>query len=383
MAAVTEIGTSLGISITDSKNIERAVKESLSAALVGSLRDLKSLYISADESCWRDAGVAVQQGESVTLLLSGTRWVSYQYNISWRPELALWSRIAPGGTIFRGAATQTFVADRDGALEFKIYPGVRWLDEQGLFDGGSEEINADSGGGVYVTLLHWKPGVDVLDLLKTFASKNQESTWAAEEIARLQTRPRSLPKGWYFNYELGPSDIWSEKVNGEGGDAPVKVIEANLDDNVSIIKTDVNVAFEDSSVLKWVWKMDHIPSPTSETVAPTHDYLSIAIEFDNGRDLTFMWSHDLPIDYSFHCPLTGWDFRETHVVARSGDSDLGRWLYEEKAIAEHYRTAIGGEIPKRITKVWLIAVGIFQHVKGNASFGNIELCSDTQKLKVY
>ena len=57
---------------------------------------------------------------------------------------------------------------------------------------------------------------------------------------------------------------------------------------------------------------------------PTHDYMSIAVKFDDGKDLTFFWSRDLPVDTAFHCPLPGWKQREIHVVARSGTAELGK-----------------------------------------------------------
>jgi Protein of unknown function (DUF3047) len=121
----------------------------------------------------------------------------------------------------------------------------------------------------------------------------------------------------------------------------------------------------------------------SENSLPTHDYMSIAVEFDNGRDITFFWSHDLPVGQSFHCPLPGWDHRETHVVARSGTADLGKWLSEEKNLTEFYGKAVGGTMPKRITRVWLIAVSLFQHGEGQSQFGEIVLKNAKQDTKVY
>lgn len=50
--------------------------------------------------------------------------------------------------------------------------------------------------------------------------------------------------------------------------------------------------------------------------------MSIAVEFENGRDLTFIWSTDLPVSEHFHYPLPGRHDRETHVVARSGNAEL-------------------------------------------------------------
>ena len=60
-------------------------------------------------------------------------------------------------------------------------------------------------------------------------------------------------------------------------------------------------------------------------------------------------------------------------MVRSGTADLGQWLCEEQNIPDHYRTAIGGEPPARIRRVWLIGVSLFQHGEGEATFGDILL----------
>ena len=53
-----------------------------------------------------------------------------------------------------------------------------------------------------------------------------------------------------------------------------------------------------------------------------HDYLSIALEFDDGQDLTWFWSCALPEGFSYRCPLDHWRHRETHVVVRTGTANL-------------------------------------------------------------
>ncbi|MDC6711173.1 DUF3047 domain-containing protein, partial [Leclercia adecarboxylata] len=106
---------------------------------------------------------------------------------------------------------------------------------------------------------------------------------------------------------------------------------------------------------------------------PTHDYLSIAVEFENGLDLTYLWSSSLPVGTHFRCPLPSWDQRETHWVVRSGAAELGRWLDEKRPILEDYRAAIGGPDPARVVAVWLIAVSLFQRDVGDCAYAGIAL----------
>jgi hypothetical protein len=85
--------------------------------------------------------------------------------------------------------------------------------------------------------------------------------------------------------------------------------------------------------------MDELLSKVREDNLITHDYLSIAVEFDNGQDITYYWSSELPVGTGFRCPITTWTARETHVVARSGLEGLGQWLNEESIATMARRSA--------------------------------------------
>jgi len=141
--------------------------------------------------------------------------------------------------------------------------------------------------------------------------------------------------------------------------------------------------------LRWSWKVDSLPNDKPENTLENHDYVSIAVEFDNGQDLTFFWSSQLPVDAGFRCPIPTWTARETHVVARSGAADLGRWCDEERPIYSYYERFVGsiGQLdderdsrvvapPTKVVRVWLIANTMFRRKEGRCEFGAIELTSD-------
>ena len=113
----------------------------------------------------------------------------------------------------------------------------------------------------------------------------------------------------------------------------------------------------------------------------THDYLSIAVEFDNGQDLTYYWSVNLPPETAFRCPLPNWQARETHLVVRSGQEGLGLWLEEERNLYTDYQRAIG-KPPSRVVRVRLIAVSLFQRLEGQCEYGAIEVVSGDRVLTV-
>lgn len=184
------------------------------------------------------------------------------------------------------------------------------------------------------------------------------------------------PEGWSYLPELavlGPAEIYHRRLATPGDPGPVVQMHAHTLRNAGILTRDVSVPLTERTRLTWRWKVDQLPSNVSELTANRHDYFSIAIKFENGKDLTYMWSASLPEGTGFECPLPGWTGREWHAVVRSGEADLGKWLSEGQNIQADYARVIGGKMPGRIVQVWLISNSIIQQSEGRASFGDIAL----------
>ena len=367
------------------QQFEREVKAALAPFAGNNVIGLKVLYLSADIGPWLDTGMALESGDSVTLVLAGEIFLSRTYNLSFEAPIAVWAKLGEAGPIFRGEReTHTFTANTAGTLRLKQYPAQRWLDRSGNYLGDPPPFNADAGGGVSVAVIRWAPSATVVEHLQRLASQGVPAAWANAEVARLQQQDvRSPPSGWHYLWELGTSQVYAEVTPQAAHGAPKRAIELHTHNDVAILQKDISLALTPSTHLLWRWRADQLPAKVPENTLPTHDYMSIAVEFDNGRDLTFFWSSALPVDASFHCPLPGWDHRETHVVARSGTAELGQWLDENKNLLEHYRAAIGGEPPKRITRVWLIGVSLFQKAEGVSQFADIVLRDGASEVRVY
>ena len=88
--------------------------------------------------------------------------------------------------------------------------------------------------------------------------------------------------------------------------------------------------------LRWSWRVDQLPSKTREDNLFTHDYLSIAVEFDHGQDLTY------------YCSC-----RSTPASACGGAlglEGLGQWFDEERDVYRDYGEKIGGAFPAKIIR---------------------------------
>jgi hypothetical protein len=284
----------------------------------------------------------------------------------------LWGRVGGKGPLHNGARdTASFEAAHSGELALCSYSG-----EWGTRDGElATPIDGYAAlqGGMDVLVVRWREsaraGVEAFA-----ASVPGEPTFAAERD-RL-ARPIAVPAGWHYLWFLGPADIY-ESAHSDGA----SVIRARTQDDVGILQYPVDEPLAADSVLHWRWRVDELPSAVREDSLPTHDYLSIAVEFENGQDLTYYWSAALAPETHYRCPLPNWDRRETHLVVRSGSAQLGTWLAEERSLWSDYTRAVG-EPPGRITAVWLIAVSVFQKGRGAADFSDVWLSSGGQRRRI-
>jgi hypothetical protein len=153
---------------------------------------------------------------------------------------------------------------------------------------------------------------------------------------------------------------------------------------VGILQKEVDFPIEPDSEISWDWTVDALPGLLREDTLPSHDYLSLAIEFDNGWDLSYYWSTALPVKTGYVCPLPNWKHREYHVVVRSGEQGLGQPQSERRNLHRDYGHYMGelGPPPKRIVRIWLIANSVFQRNPGRCSYSNIRLRLGDRELVV-
>jgi hypothetical protein len=231
------------------------------------------------------------------------------------------------------ASDAVYEAWADGEIELFSKAQSEWVDASGDIMPGSRKPK--------------KPGISV----------------AIEMILETGSTP-TAPSDWEYHWRLGEGRIFT---------VDDKSIAVHTEADVGILRKDLDIALTETLCFSWEWLITSLPSEIAEDLAVTHDYLSLAIEFDNGHDLTYMWSAELPVGFVFRCPLDWWCERETHVVVRSGKRELGSWQREERHPATDYQAAIGGKLPGRVTGVWLIANSVFQRNVGHAMIRNVDL----------
>jgi len=362
--------------------------ELLSKAPAQTLRHHAFFAIPANQHPWFDTGIELRAGEFVTIFAVGRAWLSREAGMCVYPDMQLWFRIGERGNIFRGTRySHSFQVREAGRLFLGNYFPGEWNTRTGGIAVGTEAYRPMEGD-ICVLALCWS-GLS-LEGLKRIAAHGDVAGMIRLEIERLEN-PALPPEGWEYLWFLGPAEIYTP-----GSPAPQRPsIRCYTHQDAGILHKDVSLPLSDEVRLRWAWKVDLLPSASREDLLPNHDYLSIAVEFDNGQDLTYFWSSELPLEAGFRCPITTWAPRETHVVVRSGKDELGRWCQEERALKADYQRYVGtvGERdasvdprvvppPTRIVRVWLIANSMFREQVGQCEYGTIELHAGSTVITV-
>jgi len=338
-----------------------------------SLAEAQLLRMPANVPPWTDTGLRFAKGDEVTILAQGRAIVSAEAGLAWRPRYALWARLGGRGPIWTGTRdTQTFRCDRDGALELAIYNG-EWKSPDGVL---ATPVDAYAGlsGEIEALILHWRGDAQAGLTAVQRAAPGEPLVEA--ELARL-ANPAVRPAGWSYLWFLGQSETFRALRPRDGRPC----IGCVTDDDVAILRQPVSLALGTDTEICWRWRVESLPSSRAEDNLLCHDYLSVAVEFENGRDLSFYWSAELPVETHFACPIPQWTPRETHLVVRSGREGLGLWQHERRNLFADYSRAIG-QPPARIVAVWLIAVSLFQHGRGEAEFADIALTSAGERVEL-
>ena len=215
----------------------------------------------------------------------------------------------------------------------------------------------------------WKGPAE--DGLLALSAQGDVQGFVRAELQR-QRQARLMPAGWHNFFAFGDGGIFTE--------GPGNRIDCETHKNVGILQYPLaDQPLRPGLTLDWRWVVERLPSHLPEDQILTHDYLSIAVEFDDGQDITYMWSSSLPVGRVFRCPLPGWDAVETHVVQRSGLADLGTAFDERRDLFEDYRRIVGGKATRAV-RVWLIANSLFLRQVGRCAYRRIAI-GQTDRLQ--
>jgi hypothetical protein len=343
--------------------------EALRRLLDETASEARLVEIPANRSPWTASGLSVAAGEQVTWLAWGRAYLIKPLAIGVGPSTGLLVRVGHGRPQESARASLTFTADGDGPVELAgRFPAE--LQEDGSLARDRIPYRAMRGGFAAV-IARWRAGTDVGAALQAQARRDPSGLCAAE-AARLD-QPSRPPNGWEYHPLAAREEVYADSAEG---------VVSDCRDSVGLIRRPAAAPLTPTLRLRWSWRLDELPSALPEDTPLTHDYLSVALEFDDGQDLSWQWSCDLPEGFAYRCPLEHWRHRETHVVVRRGTADLGKWLEDERPVLADHQAAIGGPAPASVVRAWLISVSFHQGGTARGEFGRLELVDGDAVIRV-
>lgn len=374
--AIKAIGRKLHSEVEPAPDLEAfssGMQSLLDKAPTGVILDYTWLNLSAKQAPWVASEMSLATDDEVSCFTEGRIYANKLLDV-WIPlVLQIWSKVGEGD-IFRGTRnSHSFIAQNSGPLQFGNYFPNDWADQQGTRR-QNDDVYDKTDGEARILIIRWSGSA--LDGLQQLQALGDYDNRVTNEIERIQGGD-TTPIGWHYLWNIGPSEIYSDQHTAEGSPC----IHCHTHGDIGILQKNIDVPLDESSEISWRWCIDQLPSPLREDAIPTHDYLSIAVEFDNGRDITYYWSSTLPEGTGYDCPLPNWKGKEYHVVVRSGTQGLGQWLDERRNLYQDYQHYMG-EPPARIVKVWLIANSIFQRNTGTCDYADIVLHQGANNIRV-
>ena len=340
----------------------------------GTFAEIKWCAFNANVPPWIDSGLNLDTGDEASYFICGRTTVVSALDIWVDPRIQVWSKVGNVGEVTRATReSHSFAATAAGPLLFGNYFPNHWADRTGRL-GNSERVYKSLSGEYLTLLIRW-PGSARDGLARLFGAGDVDGR-VAREIERID-QGDIRPRGWHYFWGVGEAEVFRD-AHREDGSA---CIACHTHRDAGILQHDVEMELTPDSEISWQWRIDELPSEFREDAVPSHDYLSIAIEFDNGRDITYYWSSALPVGTGYDCPLPGWKGKEYHVVVRSGRHGLGAWHDERRNLYQDYRTYMG-EPPRRIVCVWLIANSVFQRRSGTCSYAAIRVMDQNRIVEI-
>ena len=329
-----------------------------------------SVSLTTTQERWIPTRLQVEAGMTLTIFGFGTVQID---SICLEPRHLAWVRIGEDGDVIHLASNQyTFQSARSGQLYLSVPPPfMHWDSPSGEFPEDMSELSSFPIDMDFIAV-QWSgnPG----QILNRLTQANNDAFGLA--LQKLQN-PKTLPDGFSYLWFLGQAEVFDRFNDGERSG-----VRGHAVNDYGIIKKEVDLPLTEDAKIGFDWLYTTLPSDGPETEAQYHDYLSVAVEFDNGQDITWLWSRFLEVEQGFRCPLSWWDERETHIVLQSGSEGLGEWYTHRRNILADYAAHVGGEPPERIVGVWFIATSLSQ-TPAEASFANVTLIGSGQEIEIF
>jgi hypothetical protein len=176
------------------------------------------------------------------------------------------------------------------------------------------------------------------------------AAWAADQVviedwSKYPVGTHGIPPGWEGQKWGSPAyDLTIVENDGH------KVLHLASKSEGSTISKDIKgkVDLKETPILEWRWRVVRLPANGDSRKKETDDQAAQVYvgwprfpEAVRSRIIGYVWDTSAPVGTIVKSEKTG---TVTYVVVRSGTADLGKWITEQRNVAEDYRK-IYGEAP--------------------------------------
>lgn len=155
-------------------------------------------------------------------------------------------------------------------------------------------------------------------------------------------------------------------------------LKAVADRTCSALMTRVDIKPPGRLLLRWWWKIDRIPTNSTDHLAGSFDHTArVIIAFDTflgpPRTVNYVWANQVKIGATFPHPFSG---RAQMIALQTGNQRAGEWITEERDVMADWRRLFGDR-----TMPDIVAIGVITDSENTGShvtgwYRNLELLAE-------
>lgn len=155
-------------------------------------------------------------------------------------------------------------------------------------------------------------------------------------------------------------------------------LKAVADRTCSALMSKVELNPTGRLIARWQWKIDHIPTNSTDHIASSFDHTArIIIAFDTfigpPRTLNYIWANRASINTVLPHLLSG---RAQMIALQSGDARAGEWICEERDVTADWHQLFGDKPMPQIIAVGVITDSENTGSKVTGYYRHLELVSE-------
>ncbi len=149
------------------------------------------------------------------------------------------------------------------------------------------------------------------------------------------TNAQGVPQGWELKEKSGRADVALVESDG------VKAVQLRSVDTSFSLQREIRVNLKDYPVLTWKWKVNKLPAGGDFRKTKTDDQAAqLFVAFSRTEAIVYLWDSSAPEGLMANAPSPPF-IKIKAVVVRSGSSQAGQWLKEERNAYDDYQRLFG------------------------------------------